>query len=820
MGQSGWMWKGPKRQPSSLGLLVLSWHRIPSLRLVLGVPYFSRGPPHLDGHRVYLLHNSDHTLISPYKPFVNIWVVQNIHQIQSSRPCTFSQPTSWFAFPPCANKHGLSHDALATPWQTFVLLVHIHDIPIDFMSSKVAKVMGDFIGYFLEYDSSSTSVGYRRVMRIRVRVDIRVALKRKKKLILSNGKHHFVRFEYDRPTFFCFLCGILGHGESYYPLHFTEGGQDLQLGLDASLRVPPSRAAPNHCRLLRGEGSDAPSFSPIFDAGFRGSDYNHPFSRTSIQGQSMHANNTAMRTNVKSKEKDLPINAIVDIGRKDDTSLQTQVPGQYQVPQTLDPQAPISWPATHNEALMLEHSGFGDDPNGEMSPLYVARFIPVYSNGCTWRFTSFYGAPELAIDKRLGIFCGTVPEKLKIVSYGFDRLFKTIKREKKFTVIDLQKRNDFLSNQRATDDIPGELLDTKISLNAELDKEELYWEQRARANWLKNGDRNTSFFHRFASKRRRKNRIQNLVTEDGVQHEDDAEIRNIAMDYFLLFFSSTGTADPLDILENMDRSRAVMRILHRESVGCFEVHESFEGVRVLRGEFPMSYINHTHIFRIPKLVLPRCIDEAQGAFVPGCLITDNVIAAYEILRSFQKHRVGKNDSFALKLDMSKASDRVKWSFLKDAMRKLGFSITWITKIMNCLSTVSYSVGINGVVSDRYLPSRGLRQGCPLSPYLFLLCGEGLSSLFGRALHLASPEGAQNLKTLLQLYANCSGQLMNFEKSHGYFSTNVPANKDKCAVRTQGWNTNNLSAEGKEGIEGFNHEILVAKVGFKERIVLE
>ncbi|KAH1063333.1 hypothetical protein J1N35_028320 [Gossypium stocksii] len=174
---------------------------------------------------------------------------------------------------------------------------------------------------------------------------------------------------------------------------------------------------------------------------------------------------------------------------------------------------------------------------------------------------------------------------------------------------------------------------------------------------------------------------------------------------------------------------------------------------------------------------------------------------------------------AVKLDMSKAYDRVEWSFVQKVMKKLGFDFEWVDTLMKCVFPVSYSVVFNGVTGKTFFLSRGLQYGDLLSPFLFLFCGEGLSSLMRLATdgklirgvkasrsgpqisHLlftndcimfgeATERGALSLKRILHEYGVCSGQSVNYTKSTIFFSSNTREEEKKVIAKVLGVQSSN------------------------------
>lgn len=207
-----------------------------------------------------------------------------------------------------------------------------------------------------------------------------------------------------------------------------------------------------------------------------------------------------------------------------------------------------------------------------------------------------------------------------------------------------------------------------------------------------------------------------------------------------------------------------------------------------------------------KMVISKLIGPAQASFIPGRLCTDNIVLVQEAVHSMRRKK-GRQGWMLLKLDWEKAYDRIRWDFLEDTLTAVGLSDNWINWIMRCVAGPTMNLLWNGEKTEAFTPLRGLRQGDPISPYLFVLCMERLCHMIEHAVgakewkpirlsrggpnlsHIcfaddlilfaeASVAQVHVIRRVLEAFCSASGQKLSLEKSKIFFSGNVSGDMEK------------------------------------------
>jgi len=322
--------------------------------------------------------------------------------------------------------------------------------------------------------------------------------------------------------------------------------------------------------------------------------------------------------------------------------------------------------------------------------------------------------------------------------------------------------------------------------------EESKWRQKSRVLWLKQGDNNTNFFQRMATAHRRINTIDRLI-DRGEVVEDTVQIRNTMINFYKELYTESEEWRPnfdlmecptisqeendwmqrpftesevLQCLQLCDGDKTLgpdgytmsffkscwgivkedlMLTIHNfHQNGIFE--KSFNatflalipkkpGAEELKDFRPISLIGGVYkiisklITERLKTVMGKLVDVHQMAFLKGRQIMDAALIANELVDSRVKQKI---PGILCKLDIEKAYDHVNWSFLLKVLKDMGFGRKWLNWIKFCISTVKFSLIINGNSEGFFQSQRGLRQGDPLSPFLFLLVMEGLNHMIRKA----------------------------------------------------------------------------------------
>lgn len=391
-----------------------------------------------------------------------------------------------------------------------------------------------------------------------------------------------------------------------------------------------------------------------------------------------------------------------------------------------------------------------------------------------------------------------------------------------------------------------------------LKMEEDFWRQKASLRWLSDGDRNTRFYQSWVKQKRVRLHIHGIL-DNGREIEKEEEVRKSAVDFFQRLFAPGPhqLEEPnLDLIQPLPTSssfeglesipteievkEAVFSISGDSTPGpdgftasFFQACWGIVGPDVVaavgqffNGAFLPRSITATSIVLLPKIadpkswsdyrpislcnvtnkiftkilsgrlapLLPLTVSPNQSGFIRGRLLNDNVLLAQEMFHEL--HRCSPAPNFAIKIDMSKAYDRVQWSFLIKVMRRMGFPETWLNLVERCIGSCWFSILINGTPSGFYKSTQGLRQGDPISPALFVIAAEYLSKARDNLIlgkkemtfkstrgsmeisHLAyaddiiifsqaAPGPLRRLKTCLENYAKVSGQQINISKSNFY-----------------------------------------------------
>lgn len=134
-----------------------------------------------------------------------------------------------------------------------------------------------------------------------------------------------------------------------------------------------------------------------------------------------------------------------------------------------------------------------------------------------------------------------------------------------------------------------------------------------------------------------------------------------------------------------------------------------------------------------QMLLSQLIGPHQTSFVLGRHIVENIVTAQEVIH-YMRRKTGKRGFMAIKINLEKVYDQLSWNFIYETLKETGILLDLIHLVMGCITSARMNILWNEEVTEEFLPSRKIRQGDPISPYIFVLCIERLSHGICRAVH--------------------------------------------------------------------------------------
>ncbi|XP_059315605.1 uncharacterized protein LOC132066278 [Lycium ferocissimum] len=308
------------------------------------------------------------------------------------------------------------------------------------------------------------------------------------------------------------------------------------------------------------------------------------------------------------------------------------------------------------------------------------------------------GSPMWRFHLKLKNTCKKLSEWSKnSVGNIFDQV---INMEKKVAEMEDKMLNDNFESNRA------DLNHANALLIKAYKKEEAYWKQKAGIQWFVEGEINSKFFHSFVKGGKKRLSLKKMRKDDGSWIEGDEDITNEAISIFKNQFSKEDSVKDFSILN------CIPKVINDDDNEQLTSNPTMDELKDVIRFLKQSLTPVSSSF-------PNWYPLTKQSFIRST--TDNIMLTQEIVHNI--NRTSPAGNVVLKLDMTKAYDRVSWEYLCKVLRQFGFAERWIDSVWRLITNVWYSVNINGTRHGFFNSSRGIKQGDPLSPSLFIIGAE-------------------------------------------------------------------------------------------------